>query len=570
MNEMLLNVENLSIEFRSEYEIIKPVTSVSFQIGLGETLAIVGESGSGKSVTALSIMQLLSANALIDAKSKITFKGKSNKQVDLTKLEKKDLERIRGFEIAMIFQEPMTSLNPLMKCGEQVSEAIRLHLKIGNEEAKKKTISLFEEVKIPNPLQTYSKYPHELSGGQKQRIMIAMAISCHPKLLIADEPTTALDVTVQKNILALLKELQIKYQMSILFITHDLNLVRKFADQVMVMFQGNCVELGNIETIFSNPQHNYTRSLINCRPKSDTRIQYLHTVEEISKGISATAIANNIISAGQFEKRIASIEQQAKNIIELKDLRVWYATKRNFWGNAISWHKAVDGVSLAIKQGETMGLVGESGCGKTTLGKAIVKLVDIAAGEIIYKGKNIEDFSKSELKDYRKEVQIIFQDPYSSLNPRIAIGNAIKEPMDVHGIESPKNRKAKVISLLEKVGLQADYFYRYPHEFSGGQRQRISIARALALNAQCIICDESVSALDVSVQAQVLNLLVRLREEFDFTYLFISHDLNVIKHISDHVAVMSKGQIVERNNAESLFAFPNENYTRELISSLQF
>ncbi|MBK8145088.1 MAG: ABC transporter ATP-binding protein [Bacteroidetes bacterium] len=570
MDEMLLHVENLSVTFHSEYEHVQSVRTVNFQLAHGETLAIVGESGSGKSVTALSIMQLLSSNARIDPQSKISFFSKNNRYLELTTLEKNNIEMIRGFEMAMIFQEPMTSLNPLMKCGEQVSEALRLHLKMNKEAARQKTLSLFEEVKIPNPEQTYSKYPHELSGGQKQRIMIAMAISCHPKLLIADEPTTALDVRVQKNILTLLKELQIKYKMSILFITHDLNLVRSFADRALVMFKGSCVELGTIEPIFTNPQHPYTKSLINCRPASDVRVHYLSTVEEIGNGLNSTSNSDNVISPNQFEKRISNLEKEERNILELKDLEVWYATERNFWGKGVHWHKAVNGVNMAIKQGETMGLVGESGCGKTTIGKAIVKLVEIASGEILYKGKNIADFSKSEMQNYRKEVQIIFQDPYSSLNPRIAIGNAIKEPMDVHGIENAPNRKAKVISLLEKVGLDADHYYRYPHEFSGGQRQRISIARALALNAQCIICDESVSALDVSVQAQVLNLLVRLREEFNFTYLFISHDLNVIKHISDHVAVMSKGKIVERNNAEALFAAPTENYTRDLLDSLQF
>lgn len=570
MNEMLLNVENLSVAFHSEYENIQSVRAVNFQMAHGETLAIVGESGSGKSVTALSIMQLLSSNAIIDPGSKISFLSKSNQYLDLTKLERKSIEKIRGFEMAMIFQEPMTSLNPLMKCGEQVSEALRLHLKMNKEAARQKTLALFEEVKIPSPHDTYEKYPHELSGGQKQRIMIAMAISCHPKLLIADEPTTALDVRVQKNILSLLRELQIKYKMSILFITHDLSLVRTFADRALVMLKGSCVEVGNIESIFSNPQHLYTKSLMNCRPSNSVRVHYLSTVEEIGNGISATSDTKNIISPIQYEKRISNLEKEEKTILEIKDLEVWYALQRNFWGKAIHWHKAVNGVSMTIKEGETMGLVGESGCGKTTIGKAIVKLVDIASGQILYKGRNIADFSKSEMQHYRREVQIIFQDPYSSLNPRIAIGNAIKEPMDVHGIEMAQNRKAKVISLLEKVGLHADHYYRYPHEFSGGQRQRISIARALALNAQCIICDESVSALDVSVQAQVLNLLVSLREEFHFTYLFISHDLNVIKHISDHVAVMSQGKIIEKNDAEALFAAPKENYTRDLLDSLHF
>lgn len=546
---------------------VTAVSNISLQMNVAETLAIVGESGSGKSVTALSIMQLLSPNATIDKSSRINFLNKHNKIVELTGLDKKGLENIRGHEIAMIFQEPMTSLNPLMRCGEQVAEAIRLHLKLSTGEARQKTISLFEEVKIPDPEKTFLKYPHELSGGQKQRVMIAMAISCNPKLLIADEPTTALDVTVQKSILELLKELQAKYRMSILFITHDLNLVRAFADKVMVMYKSKSVEMGTTVEVFSNPQHAYTKSLIHCRPDKDIRVKYLSTVEETSAKTDHEIPVDNIISTSDFNHRIDEIETR-KNILELKDLQVWYPLQRNFWGKTTHWFKAVNGVNMHIRQGETMGLVGESGCGKTTIGKAIVRLTDTTHGEILYKGKSIHDFSKSDMQDYRKEVQIIFQDPYSSLNPRITIGNAIREPMDVHGIEHMKNRKAKVISLLEKVGLQADHYDRYPHEFSGGQRQRISIARALALNAQFIICDESVSALDVSVQAQVLNLLVSLRDEFDFTYLFISHDLNVIRHISDHVTVMHKGLIVEQNNSEALYNFPQEKYTKELIGSL--
>lgn len=567
MEDFLLQVSNLSVRFHSENELVTPVQDISFGIAESETLAIVGESGSGKSVTALSIMQLLASNAQIDAKSAIQFVNKKNEIINLNRIGKDQMEQVRGNEIAIIFQEPMTSLNPLMRCGEQVSEAIRLHLKVNKSIAKQQTMALFEEVKLPNPAQTYSKYPHELSGGQKQRVMIAMAISCHPKLLIADEPTTALDVTVQKSILELLKELQAKYKMAILFITHDLNVVKSFADRVMVMFQSKCVEIGLTQDLFSNPQHPYTHSLIHCRPLDQIRVKYLSTVEEMRTGVATKNQADNIISSQAYLQRIDMLDE-GENILELRNLQVWYATEKNFWGKTIAWHKAVAGVNLKIKQGETMGLVGESGCGKTSIGKAIVRLTDISEGQIIYKGKSISDFSKADLQDYRKEVQIIFQDPYSSLNPRITIGKAIKEPMDVHGIEQSKNRKDKVISLLEKVGLQALHYDRYPHEFSGGQRQRISIARALALNAQLIICDESVSALDVSVQAQVLNLLVSLRDEFNFTYLFISHDLNVIKHLCDHVAVMHQGLIVELNNAESLYQFPKEKYTQELISSL--
>ncbi|MCC7030638.1 MAG: ABC transporter ATP-binding protein [Chitinophagaceae bacterium] len=568
MNDDLIKIINLNVRFKTEYEEIDAVRNVSFQLKEGETLAIVGESGSGKSVTALSIMRLLSPNALIDPKSNILFVNKKNEQDDLVQIPQQKLASLRGNEIAMIFQEPMTSLNPLMRCGEQVAESLRLHLKMNQEMARRHTIELFTEVKLPYPEAAYLKYPHELSGGQKQRVMIAMAICCKPKLLIADEPTTALDVTVQKSILHLLKELQVKYKMAMLFITHDLNLVRSFADQVMVMYKSEAIETGPTGQIFENPQQNYTRSLLSCRPAQDIRVKYLSTVEEISSGLTIHPVEGNIRTALDFKKRIEEIEER-KTILELHELHVWYPTKRNVWGKPTAWFKAVNGVNLQIREGETMGLVGESGCGKTTIGKSIVKLADIQQGNILYKGKSIADFSRSAMKDYRREVQIIFQDPYSSLNPRISIGSAIKEPMEVHGIETSKNRKARAISLLEKVGLQAIHYDRYPHEFSGGQRQRISIARALALNASFIICDESVSALDVSVQAQVLNLLVSLRDEFAFTYLFISHDLNVIKHISDHVSVMKNGRIAEHNNAEDLYHFPQHNYTKELLSSLQ-
>jgi len=534
-SDYLLKIDHLSVHFRTEFDQVSAVSDISLQIQSGKTLAIVGESGSGKSVTALSIMQLLAENATIDKGSQMSFLNKKNELISLTTTSLHQIEKIRGYEIAMIFQEPMTSLNPLMRCGEQVAEAIRLHLKVSKQEATQQTIALFEEVKIPLPAITYQKYPHELSGGQKQRVMIAMAISCKPKLLIADEPTTALDVTVQKSIIALLKDLQLKYQMSILFITHDLNLVKAIADDVLVMYRGKCVEMGNTESIFSNLQNS----------NSEVRV----------------------ITSKEFNERIEAIESR-KDILTLEDLEVWYPTKKNFWGSTTAWFKAVNGVNMHIKQGETMGLAGESGCGKTTIGKAIVKLTEITKGQILYKGQNIADFSTSAMKDFRKEVQIIFQDPYSSLNPRIPIGKAIREPMDVYGIEKAQHRKDKVISLLEKVGLQAGHYDRYPHEFSGGQRQRISIARALALNAQLIICDESVSALDVSVQAQVLNLLVSLRDEFNFTYLFISHDLNVIKHISDHICVMHQGLIVEQNNAEALYHSPQHAYTQNLLESL--
>ncbi len=566
MENILIRIEHLQVSFRTENETTRAVDDITFDLSEGATLAIVGESGSGKSVSALSIMRLLPVNAQIASNSKISFRRKNGQLTDLSSATEQILQQIRGHEIAMIFQEPMTSLNPLMRCGEQVAESIRLHLGVNVREAKQKTLALFEEVKIPFPEAAYDKYPHELSGGQKQRVMIAMAISCQPKLLIADEPTTALDVTVQKSILELLKELQQKYGMSILFITHDLHLVKRFADEVLVMYKSKGVEYGKCADVFAAPKHPYTKSLINCRPPQEIRVKILPTVAQITADEKILHQADNIISPQAFAKRMAMLDTR-ETYLQLKDLQVWYSVKRNFLGKTTAWYKAVQGVDMQIRRGETMGLVGESGCGKTTIGKAIVKLTDIHGGEILYKGRNIADFNRHDLMQYRRAVQIIFQDPYSSLNPRMTVGQAIKEPMDVHGLESAKNRKSYVISLLEKVGLLPEHYDRYPHEFSGGQRQRISIARALSLNAECMICDESVSALDVSVQAQVLNLLVSLREEYGFTYLFISHDLGVIRHISDHVTVMHQGRVTECKDAETLYRQPGEAYTKTLLSA---
>lgn len=561
----VLKLDNLNIQIHTEYENVYVLKNISFELEIGKTLAIVGESGSGKSITALSIIRLLAPQAKIDSCSKIIFQSKNNTILDLLQCSQKEIESIRGNEISMIFQEPMTSLNPLMKCGEQIAEMIRLHLAISPEEAKKKTLQLMEEVKLPLPSRTYQKYPHELSGGQKQRIMIAMAISCRPKVLIADEATTALDVIVQHEIIDLLKELQLKYKMSILFITHDLNLVKNFADDILVLYKGEIVETGKTDAIFYHPQEPYTQALIRCRPQTNERVHFLSTVSENFSEVKQDL--GNTISDVDFRKQLSKIESQQTRI-ELKDIKIWYPIERNFFGKIKSWHKAVDGVDLEIKNGETMGLVGESGCGKTTIGKAIVGLVDVHEGAILYQGKYLNDFSKAEWKQYKQEVQIIFQDPYSSLNPRMTVGRAIQEPMDVYGIELSKNRKESVQYLLEKVGLHANHYNRYPHEFSGGQRQRISIARALALKAELIICDESVSALDVSMQAQILNLLVSLRDEFQFTYLFISHDLNVVKHISNRVAVMQKGKIIELNNSEDLYVNPQNDYTKALLSSV--
>ena len=433
MNNTIISVENLSVNFKTEESTTIAIQGISFSIERGKTLAIVGESGSGKSVSALSILQLLPKKITEYQSGIIIFNTKENKTIDILNAPDAQIEKIRGNDIGIIFQEPMTSLNPLMKCGMQVAEVLMLHKKLSNEKAFEETIRLFEEVKLPNPTTIINRYPHELSGGQKQRVMIAMAISCNPNLLIADEPTTALDVTVQKAILELLKELQIKYNMAILFITHDLNIVKSFADDVLVLFKSKMIEYHSSYEIFNHPKDIYTQSLIACRPSTTERVKYLKTVEEIISKEEKYTPESNSISIESFNERIATLQQNAP-IFEINNLNIWYPTKTNFFGKPTAFFKAVNEVKLTIHESETMGLVGESGCGKTTIGKAMVKLVDITAGEVLYKGKNINDFSKSELKEYRSKVQIIFQDPYSSLNPRISIGNAILEPMHVHGI----------------------------------------------------------------------------------------------------------------------------------------
>lgn len=567
----LLQVKDLSINFETEHGITIGTKYISFDLSKKETLAIVGESGSGKSISALSLMGLLPMPPAKIASGEAWFED-----VDLLTLSKPELEKIRGNKIAMIFQEPMTSLNPLKKCGEQVMEALSLHKKLSNKLAAEETLRLFEEVRLPNPTKLLNKYPHEISGGQKQRVMIAMAISCNPKILIADEPTTALDVSVQRTILDLLKELQQKYEMGILFITHDLGLVNHFADKVLVMQKGKVVEQGNTKLIFNKPSEAYTKGLIHCRPNAEENIKFLPQVEDfVLVERTKLKVENDLpfekvfISEENRQARLEKLKNSA-TILETKNLSTWYPTSKSFFGKTTHWFEALNNVSLTIKQGETLGIVGESGCGKTTLGKSIVGLADITKGEILYNGKSLASMTKAEKLACKKDVQIIFQDPYSSLNPRISIGQAIKEPMDVHGLHATKDRKSLAIELLEKVGLSGAQYNRYPHEFSGGQRQRICIARALAVSPKLIICDESVSALDVSVQAQVLNLLVSLRDEFNLTYLFISHDISVVKHISDRIAVMNKGHIVEYGEAEHVYHEPEKKYTKELISNSLF
>lgn len=553
----LLEYQNVSISFLNQKEWKTVLFDTSFKVYPNEILGIVGESGSGKSITSLAAMGLLPQQKT-KIEGNILFKNKN-----IADFSEKDWQKFRGKSVSMIFQEPMSSLNPSMKCGEQVAEMLRQHTTLNSQEIKNEVISLFNRVKLPLPEITYNKYPHQISGGQKQRVMIAMAIACKPDLLIADEPTTALDVTVQKEIILLLKQLQAETGMSILFITHDLSLLAEIADRVLVMFRGNLIEQGKATDIFINPKETYTKALIASRPSLDVRLKRLPTIQDfLNNSTDFTEITTQ-----QRKKNHEKLYNQTP-ILEVINVEKEYFNTVGLFGEKQSF-KAVNDVSFKIYEGETLGLVGESGCGKSTLGNTILQLDKATAGQIIYKGKDITKCSKSELKTLRKEIQIIFQDPYSSLNPRITVGKAIMEPMQVHKLhKNDAERKQKVIEILERVGLGAEHFDRYPHEFSGGQRQRIGIARTIALQPKVIVCDESVSALDISVQAQVLNLLNELKENFGFTYIFISHDLAVVKYFSDQVLVMNKGKIEEMADADEIYANPQKDYTKKLISAI--
>jgi len=555
----LLSIKNLSIDFHTESSITNALKNISIEINSGEVVALVGESGSGKSITALSILQLLPSPPAKYTSGEIIFTEENN-SIDLLKRSRYEMQNIRGNKIAMIFQEPMTSLNPVLTCGSQIQEALIQHKKINKREAKKQTLEWFDKVKLPTPSNMYDRYPHQLSGGQKQRVMIAMAMCCEPSLLICDEPTTALDVTVQKTILQLLKELQQQSNMGIIFITHDLGVVAEIADRAVVMYKGEIVEQNSVKEIFFNPQHAYTKALLACRPVNHERGKRLPIVSDFME-VSTTEKKQETPT----EKKGSSTD----NVLKIENLSVWFPTKKSIFGKTLTYTKAVDDVSFDLYKGETLGLVGESGCGKTTLGRTLLRLIEPTSGKIIYNGVDLTAKKRDEIRALRKEMQIIFQDPYSSLNPRITIGSAIAEPLKVHGINSTeKQRRDKVADLLEKVDLKAEHFNRYPHEFSGGQRQRIVIARALALNPSFIICDESVSALDVSVQAQVLNLLNDLKKEFGFTIIFISHDLSVVRYISDRIMVMNKGKIEETGAADSVYFNPQSDYTKRLIASI--
>ena len=578
MSNTLLEFKNLVTEFHTEGKVVTAVNNISFTLNKGETIGIVGESGSGKSVTSLSAMRLIASPPGKIANGEIIF-HKNGQKVDLLQLSEKEMRSYRGNDIAMIFQEPMTSLNPVFTCGDQVMEAIMLHQNISKSEAKDLTIKLFEEVQLPDPERIFSTYPHQISGGQKQRVMIAMAMSCQPSVLVADEPTTALDVTVQKTILELMQKLQKEHDMGILFITHDLGVIAELADKVVVMYKGDIVEQGSVWDIFNNPQHPYTKGLLACRPPLDKRYKFLPTVSDFMKTNDKGENIANDISVEDFTKDLViskSDRDKAQKtlfsqqpILEIKNLKTYFPIRNGFFGGITNYVKAVDDISFDVYPGETLGLVGESGCGKTTTGRTILRLNEPTAGQMLYKGRDIASFDENELREFRKEVQIIFQDPYSSLNPRMTIGNAIMEPMKVHGIlDSNDERRKRVEELLEKVSLGGEHFNRYPHEFSGGQRQRIGIARALAVNPKFIICDESVSALDVSVQAQVLNLLNDLKQEFGLTYIFISHDLSVVKYMSDRMVVMQNGKIEEMGDADQIYSEAKTTYTQRLIAAI--
>jgi len=592
----VIDVQNLQTYFHIDRGVVKAVDDISFQIDPGHTLGVVGESGSGKSVTSLTIMRLLAATAQVHSGS-ISFLGQ-----DLVGLPEKEMRKIRGAEISMIFQEPMSSLNPVHKVGHQVMEAIIQHQRVNKSEARRRTIRLFEEVGIPDPESRLDYYPHQMSGGQKQRVMIAMALSCNPSLLIADEPTTALDVTIQKQILDLIRELRDQRQMAVLFITHDLGVIAEIADHVIVMYHGKVVEQGNVLDLYENPRHPYTRGLLACRPRLDspykrlpTVSDYMDTVEQPDGELEITekTMTDDRLDhfrnhgrgrllhpeaqlqelgfendPGSYGREAVSVEAGQAPLVSVRDLEVHFPVRKGVLMRTAGFVKAVDGITFDIYRGQTLGLVGESGCGKTTTGRALLKLVRPTSGTMHFDGMDIDSLNRTQLRQLRNRMQIIFQDPYGSMNPRMTVQAALSEPMALHGIgNSRRDRIDRAASLLEEVGLLSEHLGRYPHEFSGGQRQRICIARVLAVEPEFIVCDESVSALDVSIQAQVLNLLNDLQERRGLTYIFISHDLSVVKFMADMMAVMKDGKIVEFGPSEAIYRNPSEDYTRELIAA---
>jgi peptide/nickel transport system ATP-binding protein len=609
MTDIILDVRNLQVEFSGDGKSTKAVDGISFQLRRGETIGIVGESGSGKSVTSLAVMGLVQTPGKISGGEILFTPQPNSKPINLVQSSPQEMQLYRGGDIAMIFQEPMTSLNPVFTIGFQLIEAILRHQNISKAEAKQKAIAGLQEVKLlpsdevlreqyletakqtGTPLEPHAltelvnqhknnildRYPHQLSGGQLQRVMIAMAISCNPLLLIADEPTTALDVTVQATIIELLRELQLRREMALIFITHDLGLISEIADQVAVMYKGKIVESGNSGQIFCAPEHPYTKGLVACRPSLNSRPQKLLTVSDYMS-TSETETGEILIQAKtpdtpieisreDITHRLSTLEKQ-QPLLQVRNLKVGFPVKGVFGGTK-RYHMAVDNVNFEVKLGETLGLVGESGCGKTTLGRTLIRLIEPMSGGILFEGRDITDLKGQELQKLRRQMQIVFQNPFSALDPRMKVGDAVMEPLLIHSIgKTSKERRERAAYLLERVGLSADAMDRYPHQFSGGQRQRVCIARSLALNPKFIICDESVSALDVSVQAQVLNLLKELQSEFGLTYIFISHDLSVVKFMSDRILVMNRGKIVEQGTAEDIYLHPKEEYTQKLIASI--
>jgi peptide/nickel transport system ATP-binding protein len=564
----MLQVNDLNIKFKTQNGFFEAVKGVSFHLNKGETIGIVGESGSGKSVTSLAIMRLLDEKQTVIG-GQVLLGGQS-----LCELSEGEMQKIRGHQVAMIFQEPMTSLNPVFTCGFQITEAIRLHLNVSKTEAKERTIDLFKEVQLPRPEAIFDSYPHQISGGQKQRVMIAMALSCNPEILIADEPTTALDVTVQKTIIQLLHKLKAERNMSLIFISHDLGVISEIADRVLVMYKGEVIEQSAVKTLFAHPKHPYTKGLLACRPAPAYHLKKLPVVADFLDNENKKAASIEKIREGYAYKPGEIAERKARlyaqePLLRIGKLNTWFPTKKNLLGKPKEFVKAVKEVSFDVYPGETLGLVGESGCGKTTLGRSILRLIEPTSGSINFENTDLRSLKKNDLREIRRDIQIIFQDPYSSLNPRLTVGDSLMEPLQVHQFYANNTkRKKRVLELLERVNLLPEHFNRYPHEFSGGQRQRIVIARALALQPKFIICDESVSALDVSVQAQVLNLIRELQEEFKLTYIFISHDLAVIKHISDRMMVMNNGEIVEMGDPDEIYYRPKEEYTKRLIASI--
>ena len=563
MDKPLLSIQNLTVKFKTQEELVTAVNNVSFDIPKGKTVGLVGESGSGKSVTSLATMGLIPMPPGQITSGKILFHGE-----DLLQKSEKEMRKIRGNRISMIFQEPMTALNPVFRIGSQISEVLRLHKGMSKKQAWNYAIDLLDQVGIPDPKNKIKAYPHEMSGGQKQRVMIAMAIACEPDLLICDEPTTALDVTIQKQVLDLMLDLQEKYHMSMLFITHDLGVIADLADDVVVMYRSNIVEKNHSHNIFKNPQHPYTKGLIACRPLLEGNPQRLLTVSDYMDEDGS----EKSIPAEKFKPMIKPDKNDIDKhpvLLEVKNLNTWFPVKGGLFKQTKRHVKAVNNVSFTVHQGETLGLVGESGCGKTTLGRTILRLQQATSGEVIYDGINVMQQDKESLRKLRSRMQIIFQDPYSSLNPRMTIGDILTEPMAIHGIGSnKKERFERAKELMQKVDLKPQHLNRYPHEFSGGQRQRICIARAIGIEPEFIICDESVSALDVSVQAQVLNLLQDLQQDLKLTYIFISHDLSVVNYISDRVGVMNNGEIVELDTAENIYKNPQRNYTKRLLEAI--